>query len=66
MSNTCKNPPVFRYTWPGQDESFACAIHSMTLNTVARAMGAHVQFIRLKPEEMLEKACSQETEDDDD
>ena len=42
----------FRYTWPGEDESFICPIHAPQLQTLARVMGLHLQIIPLQPGEM--------------
>jgi hypothetical protein len=43
----CKDPAAFRYTWPGKDESYICAIHAVQLEKVASAIGLHQQFIPL-------------------
>lgn len=60
MKEKCENPPVFRFTWPGKDEDYICAIHALKLNRIAEFMELHVQFIKLVPEEMAEHECSQE------
>jgi hypothetical protein len=56
---TCQNPAVFRYTWPGRDESCICLIHAIQLQNVAMAMGLHIQLIKLSIAEMMEAHCSQ-------
>lgn len=43
----CKNYARYRYTWPGNDESFICDSHSTHLRNVAAAMGLHLQLISL-------------------
>jgi hypothetical protein len=56
---TCQEPALFRYTWPGRDESYVCLTHAQGLINIAQAMGFHLQLIILSNEEMLEKHCSQ-------
>jgi len=58
----CTQQPMYRFTWPGQDEKCICLIHAMKLIDIVRAMGFHLQIIPLSPEEMMNKSCSQETE----
>ena len=41
----CQNVAVVRYTWPGQDESYACIEHAAQIKGAAEAMGFHLQFI---------------------
>ncbi len=55
----CKNPAVYRYTWPGENESYACLIHAIGLVNVAFGIGLHLQMIRLNLGEMVEHECSQ-------
>ena len=43
----CPNPVLFRYTWPGRDEAYACVIHATALLSIAEAFGLHLQMIRL-------------------
>jgi len=43
----CGAPALFRYTWPGKDEAFACMIHANGILNVAEAIGLHLQMIRL-------------------
>ena len=52
---TCENKSAFRYTWPGRDESFVCAGHSMKLQTVAAVIALPLQLIPHKGE-----TCRQE------
>ncbi len=54
----CDNPAVFRYTWPGKDESYCCIICGMKLEGIANAIGHRQQFIRLETSDyskMMEK-----------
>lgn len=44
----CSNQPVFRYTWPGQDEQYTCLEHAEQIANIANAMGCHIQFIPLR------------------
>ena len=46
---TCPNDAVFRYTWPGRDESFICLEHSQGLRAVANALSLHLQLIPIMP-----------------
>ena len=39
----CENPCMFRYTWPGKDESYICLEHAQQLTNVANAIGLHLQ-----------------------
>jgi hypothetical protein len=56
----CDAPAFVRYTWPGRDESFACATHALQIQGIAHALGLYLQIIPLTFEEMLEnKICSQ-------
>jgi hypothetical protein len=63
---TCGQPAFVRYTWPGRDESYACAIHALKLHHVADVMGFHLQMINLTFEEIIEgRTCSQQVEGED-
>lgn len=44
----CSDPPVVRYTWPGNNEAEACFAHQLLVARIANAMGLHVQFIPLR------------------
>lgn len=46
--NSCSEPPVVRFAWPGRDEMGACLAHQLLVARVANAMGLHVQFLPLK------------------
>lgn len=52
----CPNFARYRFTWPGQDESFICEEHANKLKAVARAMGMHQQFIELTDADHAEAA----------
>lgn len=43
----CPNYAAYRFTWPGQDESFICDAHASKLRRVAQAMGMYIQLIPL-------------------
>jgi hypothetical protein len=43
----CDEYAAFRFTWPGQHESFACFDHAAHLDGVASAMGLTLQLIPL-------------------
>ena len=48
--SSCGKEATVRYTWPGRDESFACAEHGAKLATVANAIGVHLQTIPITDE----------------
>jgi hypothetical protein len=61
--NKCQNPPAYRYTWPGGNEKFICAIHAVQLQNIVIAMGLRVQMIPLGVSDYLNylgAECSQE------
>lgn len=45
MERQCDNPCMFRYTWPGKDESYICLEHAQQLLNVASAIGLHLQML---------------------
>ena len=49
----CGKDAVYRYTWPGRDESFICEGHSSKLKSVARAIGLHLQLIPIDPQSTM-------------
>jgi len=49
----CPLLPVYRFTWPGQDEAAICGAHVLHIRRIASAMGLHVQTIPLTPEQMF-------------
>lgn len=64
----CQTPPIFRYTWPGKDEAYACPEHAVMLLKTAYALDLHLQMIQLNADEMLKAIlsgaiCSQELKD---
>lgn len=50
----CTLLPSFRFTWPGRDEAAICFPHKLYAEGIAAAMGFHLQFIALTPEQMFE------------
>lgn len=46
----CEQPGLYRYTWPGKDESVICELHVGRLRAVAEAMGFHLQIIPILDE----------------
>lgn len=54
----CNRQAVFRYTWPGQDESFCCVGHGQGIQAVAQAIGSHLQLIPLPDD--TEEMCQNE------
>ena len=50
----CENAALFRYTWPGNDESFICLEHSLWLQKVANAIGLHLQMIQVNQRHELD------------
>ena len=59
----CQQQALFRYTWPGRDESFICLEHAQQLRNVAEAMGFHIQLIPLSGDEQAGVSCSQQVRD---
>ena len=55
----CTEPASYRYTWPGQDESFICETHVGKLRSTANALGMHLQVIQLNNEEICRETCRQ-------
>lgn len=55
----CENPAVYRFTWPGKDEDYICAIHAMKMEWVANSLGLYVQLVRLELDEMGQHQCCQ-------
>ncbi len=43
----CVNPAGYRFTWPGNDESFICEDHVGRLREIAHAMSLSLQVIKL-------------------
>ncbi len=56
----CDKTAIFRYTWPGRDESFICLEHAIKIRAVVDAIGLHLQFIPVDVSN-LDKLCQQET-----
>ena len=51
---------MYRYTWPGKNESYICTEHVNRLKAIASAMGFYLQLIELSRDEQLQHACNQE------
>ena len=45
----CETPAIFRYTWPGKEEDYACAFHADRLMKIARSCKFHIQMILIDP-----------------
>lgn len=54
---SCNNNAQYRFTWPGEDESFICEKHAVKLKTITETMGFHLQLIPF-PENKLSKKDS--------
>lgn len=63
-THQCEMIPMFRYTWPGNDETYSCYAHAMQLVNISQAMGFHLQLIPLLPLEMEGKKCAQMVKDE--
>lgn len=63
MSEKCKEPARFRFTWPGRDETLICETHLPKLRAVAQALGLHLQIIPLFGADLCGLQCSQKTEE---
>jgi hypothetical protein len=55
----CDKPAMFRYTWPGKDESFICLEHAPKIKVVANTIGLHLQLIPVDISN-LDERCQQE------
>lgn len=42
--NDCENDACWKYTWPGKDESYSCLDCLIKVQTVAQAIGLHLQM----------------------
>lgn len=59
-NNKCGAPAMFRYTWPGKDETVCCALCAMKLQNIAQAIGLYLQMIPLSEEDKMNGlACTQ-------
>ncbi len=61
----CKNPVYARFTWPGNDEKYACKLHAEKLALLAEVMGFHLQIIPLLAHEKKDQHCNQYVRQDD-
>lgn len=43
----CTEAAAVAFTWPGQDQGYACIEHATKLKQVSEAMGFHLQLIPL-------------------
>jgi len=50
-SEDCNGLPVFRLTWPGNNEQLACIDCATKLKNTAKALDFHLQLIHIKGEE---------------
>ncbi len=60
----CKEPAVFRFTWPGHVERTICAAHRAKAEAILEALGYEVQFIPLPVAEPTLPDVSLEEEGD--
>ncbi len=52
----CTNPALFRYTWPGKDESMCCLEHSIMLAKIADAIGLpSLQMIQVNQRQYIDE-----------
>jgi hypothetical protein len=49
----CGNPPAYRFTWPGSNESVICAQCAPRLANIANAMGLPLQLQLVLPEQQV-------------
>ena len=63
MTKQCDAPAMFRYTWPGRDESYICLEHAVKLKGVADAIGMNLQLIPLDGIQQMEHTCHQQVEE---
>lgn len=59
MAYKCGLQAMYRFTWPGKDESFICVGHAPKLESVAITIGLPLQIIPLRPDELDGKECQQ-------
>ena len=52
----CDADAFARYTWPGRDESYACALCAMKVAGIAQTIGLHLQMIPLTIEDHFRAA----------
>lgn len=52
MEKQCGSQAVFRFTWPGRDESFICLEHAPKLKALADALGCYLQLIPIQPSDI--------------
>lgn len=45
---TCDKEADFLFTWPGKDQAGICEICAHRLESIAKAMGLHVQLIPIE------------------
>lgn len=46
-ANECAGVPVYRFTWPGQPEAYACGVCGPRAQRVADALGFTLQLLPL-------------------
>lgn len=55
MKVKCKIPALFRYTWPGKDESVVCLEHSVEIRHIAEVIGMPLQMIQIDQRNEIDK-----------
>ncbi len=57
----CQNLAAYRFTWPGNPESFACEDCAQKLSGVAEIIGCQIQLIRLDLFDILRGSANAKT-----
>ncbi len=51
--NKCGAPAMYRYTWPGKNESLVCITCALKIRIIGTSIGLSLQMIKLSNEDML-------------
>lgn len=44
-ANKCDGKPVFRFTWPGQPEAYACKVCAQRAQNIAAVLGLYLEIL---------------------
>jgi hypothetical protein len=44
----CGKPATYRFTWPGNDEKYACQEHAALAEKLSGVLGFHLQLVPLE------------------